>query len=349
MLVSAAGVRPAVPATLMAVCLFAWAYSASAPPYHLRQPLTSLDAWLILIRIPKTATTTVRSGLISAIADGITTGAVRAGNDCVGVNGAGGELLLNAYCDACPLLQDTKCAAFNESWRAAVVGRGCTAGLLVNPHLSYGAYQLFGPRGTRMRFLVLLREPVSRAVSEFRNLLDINAGATPSAKGSWEYDEQRFSLPLTVETWLNCSACAIGWSNRQTRMLGLRLDDTRRQALLAPVTEGVLERAKLNVDSMAWVGIVERFADSWTLLRWTLGHALSLRPEPPPTTNSAASDYARRVASWKPTAEELHLVGAANRVDTRLYSHALLRFERELAALRRGSAAEQGEPGLADG
>ena len=55
---------------------------------------------------------------------------------------------------------------------------------------------------------------------------------------------------------------------------------------------------------------------------------------------AAAAYQFGSLASWKPTAEELHLVGAANRVDARLYSHALLRFERELAALRRGSAAD---------
>lgn len=144
---------------------------------------------------------------------------------------------------------------------------------------------------------------------------DVSIGCRDAAQkpvGIWEYSDPVFSMSMTFEEWLACEVCAIGWSNRQTRMLGAKLDGTGRAGLLAPVTEAVFRRAAHAVDTAAWVGIVERFAESWPLLVALVRPMFNLSPELPAHRNRAQS-------SWSPSTAQLARLAELNQFDMRLY------------------------------
>ena len=332
-----------------------------------------MDAWYLLVRIPKCATTSVVEGLRPALA----ASAVRP--RCLGVfNESSAQLwcdpadpptcdeqpLLAAYCDASPSTA-RRCTGFARSWAFASGRDGCTGGVVVNPHMSLGALRTLGLQLQlkATRFLVMLRQPMERAMSEYAELVEIalrtrqvrkgeaeptdggfggpapEVAALQPARGSWEYADQRFGSNVTLEAWLDCAPCAIGWSNRQTRMIGLEARDLRghatglRHGLLAPVSDLVYARAARRLDEMAWVGIVERFEESWALLATeVMGPAgIPLDRRPPHRTNTAESKGASAFV-FEPTPEQRRRLERENEFDARLYRHGVQRLERDLAA-----------------
>ena len=74
-----------------------------------------------------------------------------------------------------------------------------------------------------------------------------------------------------------------------------------------------------------FVGIVERFPDSWALMRWLFGTALPSPCVAPAHKNKHSGDGVS-----EPTEAELRMVTQANALDARLYAHGLRRFEEQL-------------------
>ena len=114
------------------------------------------------------------------------------------------------------------------------------------------------------------------------------------------------------------------------------LHNIGRAALLSPVTETVLRRAMDRVDEMSFIGIVERFADTWELLQWTFSPMFF--PLATSATFFPLVNYnydAQRAADAGPTPAQKQWIASVNTFDQRLYEHALERFERSLKHARR--------------
>lgn len=347
--------------------------SAFVPTQSDDDLLDGLGAWYVMIRIQKTASTSIRDGLHANFQLAARDVHQRS---CLGLMpkspekrslhaGAGAYLapdlsnpymcweglpstcdhqpLSMSYCDACPI-NGFRCEGLQASWRHAVVQGGCDAGVMTNPHMSYSALLTMSSKlHIRTRFIVMLRHPVKRALSEFIMILNDRTATSglfnpdpgiekPYYKGSWEYDDVRFGTNLTLETWMRCVPCRIGWNNRHVRMLGLSVGDgtSPRHGLLAEVTEAVYAQAERNLDAMLFVGIVERFAESWELLAATFSRAgLPVSPEYPKRRN-----VGKPPLGFEPSAEQRRVLAEANAFDMRLYERGLARLTQDLAKAR---------------
>ena len=223
---------------------------------------------------------------------------------------------------------------------------------MLNAHLSLGTLETFRKElHVKARYFILLRDPIRRVLSEFRELLNVHVN-TPSGALSWEYKSVRLAK-FSFESWLNCSICSIGWSNRQTRMLGKELDGIDLPALRAPVTKADYTRALRRIDEMAFVGIVDRFAESWELIAWELRLILPIDGHRFFDVNAAdrvigtIEGGATRSAVFEPTVAQSRRLEEANRFDRSLFRYGLARFERDLASYRKElgmEAADRGNP-----
>lgn len=130
-----------------------------------------------------------------------------------------------------------------------------------------------------VKYMSFLREPISRAISEYRHITEgITAAHGPNAFGlAWEYGffhdkkipfEQRKRLG-TLSAWLECAPCRVGSSNRQTRFLaGFDTEPSETD------WNGKLQSALRNLERCAFVGLTEKFEDSMLLLKLTFPLAL---------------------------------------------------------------------------
>ncbi|KAJ8601447.1 hypothetical protein CTAYLR_005947 [Chrysophaeum taylorii] len=211
--------------------------------------------------------------------------------------------------------------------------------LFVRAHANWRDYAaaatLAGVPHHRLRWLALLREPVARARSEYEHVTrGLVAQFGDHAFGrAWDYnftDKRRASLG----EWLDCAACRVGSSNRQTRFLaglaptGSRDDERRGDATL-------LAAALDNLRRCDFVGLLDRYADSMLLLRETFpaqlgrftAYSLSLHPK-----QKQHNDQEPRGDNSKAVLDRLHDL---NRLDARLFEVAGSIFEARWAAMLR--------------
>ena len=96
--------------------------------------------------------------------------------------------------------------------------------------------------------------------------------------------------------------------------------------MLKRVTDATYERALKSLLQMEFVGIVERFRESWELLSWLFGSMLSVRMMPPRHSNRAPE----QTASFALSSEQRKILEEANSFDMRLYARACEQFDAEL-------------------
>jgi len=141
-------------------------------------------------------------------------------------------------------------------------------------------------------YMTFLREPVSRAVSEFRHITEgLVAQFGPHTFGAaWDYNFTfNPSMPIkekrrigTFANWMKCSQCHVGVSNRLTRFLGS--SETTGKSLpeelygdldaLEKANANMLRVAKSRLWSCAFIGIMERYEDSMLVLKHTFPQGL---------------------------------------------------------------------------
>ncbi|HEV2592454.1 MAG TPA: hypothetical protein VGU02_11230 [Gaiellaceae bacterium] len=148
----------------------------------------------------------------------------------------------------------------------------------------------------RSRFVTFLREPIVRAYSHYRHMYNrmIDTGEAPPLEAP--------GIP----------------DNLQARMLCALPDPFAR-----PADDDLLQAALRELDDLAFVGVLERFAESMVLahgrlgLRWIAYRRENIRPSAP----------------LPPEAEEI--LREQNQLDLQLYAHASRRLESSLAATAR--------------
>jgi hypothetical protein len=111
----------------------------------------------------------------------------------------------------------------------------CQGGEINGTHASLSTLRLAAEAAGKhtVRFLTMLREPVSRTISEWIQATQLGIwygesflgacaeNAWRRYAGSWEYQcgGWHIDAKLSLTSFLNSSAAKVGWSNRQTRML----------------------------------------------------------------------------------------------------------------------------------
>ena len=318
-------------------------------------------AWYVLVRIQKTATSSIVHGLLTNFENAAKTSHDRV---CLGLDQAKSAWSENksscqrvhasvckysykplsiAYCDASPL-NSFQCNELQDSWRHVVVDKACNTGVLINPHMSMSSLHVISTKmQIRTRFLVMLRDPIERVMSEFMSTVVIGRKVMAfkpllyrskpyfGFQGQWEYEDVHFGTNYTLDTWMQCMLCSIGWNNRQVRMLGLdtRQGSTFRDDLLAPVGKAAYARAENNLDMMMFVGVVERFAESWELLAATFSRVgLPVDRQIPQQMNMAKHPHIQL------NVEQRRRLVEANQFDIRLYKRGLARLSSDLALAR---------------
>ena len=178
---------------------------------------------------------------------------------------------------------------------------------LLYGHVPYGVHRRI-PRACR--YVTIVREPVARVVSAYKYVLAnkahrLNEMMVQGNVGLEEYVE-RFWVGQQV--------------SRQTRQLCDRAD--------GPLDQGALEEAQRNLSDFLVVGLTERFAESFVLIR----RALALRRPFYITRNVGrtieVSDYA------------VELIRRREEFDVALHSFAQEVFERQIAREGRSVAPE---------
>jgi hypothetical protein len=190
-------------------------------------------------------------------------------------------------------------------------------------HMMFGLHE-FVPRPST--YITLLRNPVSRVISGYKNALH-----TPGHR----FHETVVSEGMDLEGYLR-SGLAIEMDNSQMRAI---VADTTTP--YGACTNEMLERAKRTVDERISVaGIAERFDESLVMLRHVLGwsklHYVVANVSPHRIPRSAVP------------AATIRLIEDQNRFDIELYKYAVGRldkqiaddpdFDRDLARFRRGNA-----------
>jgi hypothetical protein len=144
----------------------------------------------------------------------------------------------------------------------------------------------------RVFYLTFLREPVSRAVSEFRHITEgLVAQFGPHTFGAaWDYNFTFDpSLPIeekrrigTFSKWLKCPQCRVGAANRLTRFLGssettgepLPEESRGNSDELEKANANMLRVARSRLWSCAFIGIMERYEDSMLVLKHSFPQGL---------------------------------------------------------------------------
>ncbi|MBK7403918.1 MAG: sulfotransferase family 2 domain-containing protein [Phycisphaerales bacterium] len=216
--------------------------------------------------------------------------------------------------------------------------------LLPVPPSTLAAYRLIcGHHGLYLNHLLprkpvtltVLRDPVARTVSHFRHL--------QATKDDWLHEAVK---GMSFEEFVCSDIGVVELLNLQTRYLALddiqqdffghsRLRTDDLPGLVRKYSDPALvEKGKAQLDSLAFIGIQERFADSLRLASHTFGWA--------PASSFASYNTAK--AGFDATAltpKALERVNELTRIDRELYDYALAAFERRLAAL--SPAAEEAD------
>jgi len=190
-------------------------------------------------------------------------------------------------------------------------------------HMMFGLHE-FVPRPST--YITLLRSPVSRVISGYKNALH-----SPGHR----FHEAVVSERMDLEGYLQSG-------------LALEMDNSQMRAIVADTatpygacTQDMLDRAKRTVDErVSVVCVAERFDESLVMLRHLLGwsrlHYVVANVSPHRIPRSAVPP------------ETIRLIEDQNRFDIELYGYALRRldqqiaddpdFDRDLASFRRGNA-----------
>ena len=189
------------------------------------------------------------------------------------------------------------------------------------------------------RVITMIREPVSRTISRFKNLM------RNRAKRSVGYE--RFLNPeVTIEDFLSFPPMRRLITNFQVRNLALDFDLTKRyhdddgqemlpkQAKLLSYTpthmsdDELLTKAKQRLTSFDFVGITDRFAESMELLLATFGWTTAMDT---PHLNALPDS---RLTEQTLSRETLAKIEGYTRLDAELYRFATELFEQRYEALR---------------
>lgn len=208
--------------------------------------------------------------------------------------------------------------------------------LLARGHVGVGDYAAAaaaaGADPSRLVWLTLVREPVSRALSEYRHVTEELGRQGPGRFGkAWDYD---FTDPsrATLGDWVRCEACQVGVSNRQTRFLaGLSPTGVRPAG---ESDDDLLAAALRNLERCAFVGTLARFTDSMLLLKETFPR--ELRGMTSYRTELHASEALGGPPRTYPD-ELLDELRKRNRLDAAVYARA-----QELVAARFDDMVAQG-------
>lgn len=209
--------------------------------------LTSAD-WVIFIRIQKTGSQTLKD-LLSSSFDG-------------------SRLWGRHFCQR-GLFCCKDCASFvKKQMRAIRQEHKCK--LITRPHTNIYDFvqgsRTAGVERQALHFLTFLREPVARALSEFRHVTSGISARLGEAKfgRAWDYN---LSLPMsgnksawdevTIAYWLSCTPCSVGSRNRMTQFMSGAFT-TGEQGHSAH-TEELLNAAKANLETSSYFGLTERF------------------------------------------------------------------------------------------
>jgi hypothetical protein len=190
-------------------------------------------------------------------------------------------------------------------------------------HMMVGLHELV-PRPST--YITLLRNPVSRVISGYKNALH-----SPDHRCHETVVSEGMDLGAYVRSGL-----------------ALEMDNSQMRAIVADTTtpygactQEILERAKSTVDELfSVVGIAERFDETLVMLRrvfgWSKLHYVVANVSP------------HRISRSTVPAETIGLIEEQNRFDIELYEHAVRRldrqimaepdFDRDLARFRRGNA-----------
>ena len=169
---------------------------------------------------------------------------------------------------------------YEEAFRALAPSWGAVASSpSSSPPSSHSSPRppLLPPQQPRVLFLAFFREPVARALSEYKHVTEgLVAQFGPHTFGAaWDYnfsftgrrdDLERKRREGSFGAWLACEACRVGSSNRMTRFLGAAA--TTGTAPPAPggavpaysdnSDAAMLARAKERLDRCAFIGLMER-------------------------------------------------------------------------------------------
>lgn len=251
---------------------------------------------LAIVRIPKTASSKLLQVLVPMIH-----------RECVA----------DAYCDdrrsqlwsnnSTGLVDWGQCLAQQRAELKAL--QSCHQAWVVNNHLRHWTLASQALRGGVLPvFITFLREPIARTISEFGN-------AAARQQGLWDYSGA--SNLSSFDAWLHCGRCIAGWSNRQTRMLGAR------NALTDGADGRSMRRAQLVVRRMLFVGLVEQFSASTSLLGRVLKLELSSLEDTPQRVNhrdgagSAVSASSQRLLARRNALDAALFGGAVDCLDNR--------------------------------
>jgi len=196
----------------------------------------------------------------------------------------------------------------------------CTGGQILNAHISLAAIELAAHAASKqhVRYLVMLREPIARVLSEWHNVLR-TADGKAAVRGMWEYRHTSIA-DGNLSSFLSCSACAVGWSNRQVRMLGADSADLHPR-----VDESTLQRAVKSLRHAAFVGLAEHFEDAMLLLWHTFRFAGAPVPSFPADINVAPTSEGAMTMP-QPTLSDIAQLQRSNQYDMQLYRLAFERF-----------------------
>lgn len=189
-----------------------------------------------------------------------------------------------------------------------------------------------GKRSRKFLYITILREPVSRVLSELKcyqkgttwkmSLHKCNGRVPTKEELPPCYTGENWE-DVTLQEFLNCSSNLA--FNRQTRMLAdLELVGCYNRSAMSrvPREEILLESAKRNLASMAYFALVEYQLESQYLFERTFG--MKFRQQ-----FVQMSKEETRAAEVVPSSKDLARIQELNKLDSKLYSFAKeLFFER---------------------
>ena len=185
-----------------------------------------------------------------------------------------------------------------------------------------------------------LREPVSRAQSEFLHVIhrldnpwcNENQTNQINMRFAWDY-----ALPChigSLNDWAHCDSCSPGVSNRQTRFLAGSGSNDWQSVFGA---QQMLETAKLHLRQMYWFAISERMNESLSLLRCLVPSLevkdVELEAEASGKNSQNAYEYAEMKLHPK-YSEALDVLASKNSLDLELYQYASALLDVRLLAAR---------------
>ncbi len=194
-------------------------------------------------------------------------------------------------------------------------------------HIPYGFHEELSPP---VFLFTMLREPVSRFLSEYQYLLGFDF------KGAWlPPDSAMASLEAFLDYRIQTGAMDV-----QTAMISGYFPGVGVQPPFDPLPEDALERAKANLRGhFGLVGVTERFDETMLLLKrrlgWSRGVHYARRNTTSRNSSSPSVDPALLERIRQHTLNDAALVAYANELLAQALAGQDASFTEELAALKR--------------